>query len=70
MIIDGKQDLFQPFHSLMVNAMNSDSAACSQMLWPEGKYYNLYLRQWLKCKFSRKESFEEVKASYNNWGLL
>ncbi len=28
----------------------------------EGKYYNLSLRQLLKCNFSGKESFDEVKA--------
>ena len=62
LVIDEQPDLFQPFHSLTVNAMKSVSAACSHMLSSETKSYNRYLRQWLNCEFSGKESFEEVQA--------
>jgi hypothetical protein len=61
LVIDEKHDLFKPYHSLMVKAMTSVSQACSHMMWPEGNYCNLYLRQWLKCNFTGKETFEEVK---------
>ena len=42
--------------------MTSVLQACSDIMWPKGKYFNLYLRLWLGCKFSGKESFAEVKG--------
>jgi hypothetical protein len=61
-LVDDKQDLFVPFHSIIVKAITSVVDACTHIMWPKGKYNNLNLRHWLKCDFIGMERFEDVKG--------